>query len=231
MGRKLEPWDSWVASNIHWDEGRRQNWANLQPYGIIRLRSAMAETMERSELAIDHVRLLHSRLGAMAKEFGDCKVEVGLYERHDGKSRDNRIVEAWPYAGIATFRNGQLQHGIIVIPCALSFGRYYQHRLRLREGGSKFVRGPWLWNSLTPVFNTAAGGPRDNVVFNDEHIAPREAVRKGDAFIIETDACPVVVHRTAEQFVELGNACSFFGIDEAIDSVRCRLAFASLPSA
>jgi hypothetical protein len=174
-------------------------------------------------LVRDHAKILNHKITAMGKEL-DARVEIGITQHL--KSDYFTVGErgSWPYFSIAQFEEGELKQGFVIIPCAANY--WLPTRMSTASG---VIRLPvWDgWGPLTPVKQEIGGSKGQMIEVTPDQLADADTVRKGDCYIVNLTACPVVHYRRQT----LGTAVTFAGIDEAIDTVRCRLAFGMLPSA
>jgi hypothetical protein len=131
----------------------------------------------------------------------------------------------WPYFAIAQFEGDQLRQGFVIIPCASNY--WLPWKLGTPTGAMKLP--VWDgWGKLCPVKHEIEGSRGQVMPVTEDQLADRDTVRKGDAYLLNLNACPRLHYRHRES---LGTAVTFGQIDEVIDTVRCRLAFGMLPSA
>jgi hypothetical protein len=170
-------------------------------------------------LVLDHAKLLHRKVTAMGKEL-DARVEIGMADQ----LKRGHPWPIWPYFAIAQFEGDQLRQGFVLIPCAAN------HWLPAKlSTAARAMRLPvWHgWGPLTPVKHEVAGSKGQVIQVTPDQLADTDNVRKGDCYLVNLTACPVLHYRHES----LGTAVTFGQIDEVIDTVRCRLAFGMLPSA
>jgi len=170
-------------------------------------------------LVLDHAKLLHRKVTAMGKEL-DARIDIGMADQ----LKRGHPWPIWPYFAIAQFDGDQLKQGFVLIPCAANY--WLPTKIKTSDGVMKLP----IWNGwgcLAPVKHEMEGSKGQPVEVTPGQLADTDTVRRGDCYILNLTARPVVQYQRRS----LGVAVTFAQIDEAIDSVRCRLAFGMLPSA
>jgi hypothetical protein len=214
MARKKD--ESWVEQFIS-----ISNYGNvLVPLGRTALLKECDSQWFLKGLVREHTATLQRRIVAMGKELG-AKVEVGMCfgGRHGTKP-------IWPYAAISMpSEDGvAMTAGYVIIPCASNY--WLPWRMSTTAGVVKLP--VWDgWTRLCPVKQEIEGSKGQVLQVTPDQLADRDAVRKGDAYLLNLTACPRLHYRHES----MGTAVTFGQIDEVIDTVRCRLAFGMLPSA
>jgi len=206
--------------HLHIRTGERRT---LLPMTRAKLFREMQDRWYLKGLVFDHAKLLHRKITAMGKEL-DARVEIGLTQHLKTNYWQASDKGSWPYFAIAQFEEGEVKQGFVLIPCAANY--WLPHRMSTPDGVIKLP--VWDgWGPLAPVKHEIAGSKGQVIQVTPDQLADTDNVRKGDCYIVNLTACPVLHYRREG----LGTAVTFAGIDEAIDTVRCRLAFGMLPSA
>ena len=207
--------DEWLHQHIYTDPN-----GDCTPHTRAELLRFMGSKWYLKGLPLDHAKLLHRKITAMGKEL-DARVEIGVAD----KLKRFMHEPLWPYFAIAQFEGDKLRQGYVIIPCASNY--WLPWKLSTASGVMKLP--VWdAWTRLCPVKQEIDGLRGQVMPVTEDQLADRDTVRKGDAYLLNLNACPRLHYRHRES---LGTAVTFGQIDEVIDTVRCRLAFGMLPSA
>jgi hypothetical protein len=175
-----------------------------------------------ARLAAEHCSLIHTRLTAIRRETPGVRTEFGLC--YAGISR-------WPYAAIERLDSqGERLCSLLLVPCAgMSGGKTVTRRLVPFEDDLEVATMQVFDLKCCAVIPDTTSLPSGDVVYlkREDMGLSKGGVRKGDCFLIDTMHSPnVVVER-----MQFGVAANFGGIRDVLDTVRCRVTFAGLPSA
>jgi hypothetical protein len=181
------------------------------------------------KLTPEHCMRIHYRFTQMRKDIDGLSVEYGMIR---GPGWDGKTL--WPYAAIAMFDDqGKMQTGYMLHPGAASCPYYVRHSLPVpgKARGTTY-RSLRTIEDMMPTIKQVTGeaGKRSaTVTLTRDDVARTGDVRKGDCYLFD-----LTMEHSPRVTVEgkyMGRAVQFGALDEIIDTVRCRLVFADLPSA
>jgi hypothetical protein len=118
------------------------------------------------------------------------------------------------------------------VPCAAACPYYVPYKLANPTGKPTHYRALRTLEDFMPVIPTVTGEAMKRnatVRLTRDEVARKDDVRRGDCYLFD-----LTLEHSPRVIVEgnlLGRAVSFGGVDEMIDTARCRLVFADLPSA
>jgi hypothetical protein len=178
-------------------------------------------------LTPEHCVRIHYRFSQMRKEIEGLSVEYGMVRGTGWKG------VLWPYAAIGIIDGPRLVSGYMLIPGAMCCPYYVSHSLPVpgRKRGTTY-RALRTIDDMLPVIKPVTGeaGKRSATVgLTRDDVARKDDVRKGDCYLFD-----LTLEHSPRVSVEgryMGRAVQFGALGEVIDTVRCRLLFAGLPSA
>jgi hypothetical protein len=206
------------------------NWSTV-PYGRVGWKKAAEKYCGAywGRLTPEHCMRIHYRFTQMRKEIDGLSVEYGMIR---GPNWDDKTQ--WPYAAVARFDDqGKMLTGYLLHPGAASCPYYVRHSLPVpgKSRGTTY-RSLRTVEDMMPVIKPVTGeaGSRSaTVTITRDDVARTGDVRKGDCYLFD-----LTMEHSPRVTVEgryMGRAVQFGALDEIIDTVRCRLVFADLPSA
>ncbi len=174
--------------------------------------------------SVDQCMRLHRRFTEMRKNGIATRVEFGMARHYTWKM-------CWPYAAIAS-----ADLAYLLIPGAQCCPYFITYSLPNPTGKGTGYRGLRMFEDMIPINTPVTAGPvsvrgrgEGRAIVNRDQIARRGDVRPGDCYLY--DLTRKESPRVRCEGLAMGRAVQFGALDEIIDTVRCRLVFAGLPSA